>query len=101
MPSTFSSDGGRATLSVNVDADADDDAMERELLEDIVPWSPWKAAVVALKRKQHDRSELSECTTDLIVDESPFSFIFQLRCFHYDIRIRVVNKSSCERFVLS
>lgn len=75
---TFNSDSGHATLSVNVDADDEEDAMEQELLKDIVPWSPWKAAVVALKRKQHDRSELSECTTDLIVDESPFSFIFQV-----------------------
>ena len=56
----------------------DDEEAERELLADIVPWSPWKAAVVALKRKQNDRGELGECTGDLNEDESPFSYLFQV-----------------------
>ena len=79
-------DDGTSETIVTIDArdirrtdEEDEEAeAERELLNDIVPWSPWKVAVVALKRKQNDRSELGECTSDLNVDESPFSYLFQV-----------------------
>jgi hypothetical protein len=62
-----------------VEADDHDreDAIERELLQDILPWSPWKAAVVALKRKQNDRSLIRDATEDLNEDDS-FAFLWEV-----------------------